>query len=519
MIQYTPENQISIFDFKTPFKKSLSPDNRWVKMASDIPWDVFAQHYISLMDAQRGRPGIDPRTILGALIIKHKEGLSDQGTIEMIQENVYMQFFVGLEGFQTKVIFDSSLFVTIRKRLGKETFDELNKYLIQNLSAQSDKKNISKKKDDDDLPPNKGKLQADATVADQYITYPTDAKLLNTSRKKLEEIIDKLYQWDDSLKEKPRTYRRKMSTAFLNYSKKKRKTPTDHRKINRNLLECVKRNLMYIDTILLKAQELVLGKDYPLSKADLDTLETIKKLYLQQKQMYDTKTRTCENRIVSIHQAHVRPIVRGKQNARVEFGCKLGVSLDNGFALIETLSWDAYNESKDLKSQVETYFRLHGYYPELVQVDKIYATRDNRKWLKDRSIRITAPPLGRKAKTEMNHYQKAKRKKEAAERNHIEGKFGQGKNKYHLNKIRATLKQTSQTWINCIFFVMNLINYRKKVSSASIFWHYMRSLKIIYIPKRIYNFIRADAIEIRKFTTLNNSIHLNFYSKSKMIFQ
>jgi hypothetical protein len=95
--------------------------------------------------------------------------------------------------------------VTIRKRLGKETFDELNSYLIQNLSAKSDNKNITKKKDDDDLPPNKGKLQGDATVADQYITYPTDSKLLNASRKKLEDMIDKLYHWDDSLKQKPRT--------------------------------------------------------------------------------------------------------------------------------------------------------------------------------------------------------------------------------------------------------------------------------------------------------------------------
>jgi hypothetical protein len=61
--------------------------------------------------------------------------------------------------------------------------------------------------------------------------------------------------------------------------------------------------------------------------------------------------------------------VRGKQNAQVEFGSKLGVSLDNGFARIHTLSWDAYNESKDLISQVESYFSIHGYYPELVQVD------------------------------------------------------------------------------------------------------------------------------------------------------
>jgi hypothetical protein len=181
----------------------------------------------------------------------------------------------------------------------------LNEYLIQNISAKSDHKNITKTRDDDSPPPNKGKLQADATVADQYITYPTDSKLLNASRKKLEEMIDKLYAWDESLKLKPRTYRRKLDTAFLNYSKKKRKSHKDHRKAKRKLLTCLKRNLRYIDQILPNPEELILGKDYPLDKVDLDMLKTIKELYTQQKQMYDSNTRKCDNRIVSIHQPHV----------------------------------------------------------------------------------------------------------------------------------------------------------------------------------------------------------------------
>ena len=74
----------------------------------------------------------------------------------------------------------------------------------------------------------------------------------------------------------------------------------------------------------------------------------------------------------------------------------------------------------------------------------------------------TAPPLGRKpVKAKQSYYQRRKARKEAAERNHIEGKFGQGKNGYNLNEIRATLKTTSESWIACIFFVMNLINYEK----------------------------------------------------------
>lgn len=113
------------------------------------------------------------------------------------------------------------------------------------------------------MPPNKDKLQADATVADQYITYPKVAKLLNTSRKKLEDILDKPHQWDDSLKKKQEPLE-KNKHPFLNI-KKTRKTPTDYRSINKNPLESLKDNLRYIDTILFKAQELVLGKEYPLS--------------------------------------------------------------------------------------------------------------------------------------------------------------------------------------------------------------------------------------------------------------
>jgi IS5 family transposase len=122
---------------------------------------------------------------------------------------------------------------------------------------------------------------------------------------------------------------------------------------------------------------------------------------------------------VSISQPHVRPIVRGKQGKPVEFGSKLGLSLIDGYMIHETLSWEAYNESKDLQKQAETYKLLLGYYPELIQADKIYATNENRIWCKERNIRLTATPKGRPAKK--TAAQIRKEKKEYAERNHIEG--------------------------------------------------------------------------------------------------
>jgi hypothetical protein len=210
--------------------------------------------------------------------------------------------------------------------------------------------------------------------------------------------------------------------------------------------------------------------------------------------MYKKNEHSCQNRIVSIHQPHVRPIVRGKAKAKVEFGAKIGVSLRDGFSRIDTLSWEAYNESTDLQKQCENYNSLHGYYPELVQADRIYLTLENRNWLKARNIRIIGKPLGRPHKEELTAYQKRKKRKEEAERNHIEGKFGQGKNGYELNKIKAKLQKTAESWIAAIFLVMNLVRLSKDFLFAH-FLDYMRchfmlleQLTILYKVNR-YRFV------------------------------
>ena len=200
MINYISTSQLTIMEFKTPFDTSLDPENKWVKLSRIVPWDKFANIYIKAMNTGFGRPGISPRTVLGALIIKHMKNLDDRGTIEEIQENPYLQFFVGLSGFTTKPIFDDSLFVEIRKRVGLKTFDELTSNLIKSATEKDDTKHNtnSKKKKEDGTPKNKGKLQLDATVADQYIKYPTDTDLMNKGRKNLENIIDILYKKVDN---------------------------------------------------------------------------------------------------------------------------------------------------------------------------------------------------------------------------------------------------------------------------------------------------------------------------------
>jgi hypothetical protein len=88
-------------------------------------------------------------------------------------------------------------------------------------------------------------------------------------------------------------------------------------------------------------------------------------------------------------------MVRGKAGKSVEFGAKISASCFEGYVFLGRMSWDSFNESGDLKAQVEAYHRFTGYYPESVHADRIYRTRENRAWCKEKGIRISGPPLGR----------------------------------------------------------------------------------------------------------------------------
>ena len=130
MVRYNSKNQISIENFKTPFQNSLNPENRWAKLSLQIPWDSLAEIYYRNMSKDQGDPCRDARMVIGAMIIKHKLNLSDEETVRQIQENPYMQYFLGFTGFTEEPVFVPSLFVEIRKRLGADKFDEMNKEIM-----------------------------------------------------------------------------------------------------------------------------------------------------------------------------------------------------------------------------------------------------------------------------------------------------------------------------------------------------------------------------------------------------
>ena len=74
-------------------------------MSKILDWDAFALIYAANLSSTMGAKGIDARIIIGSLIIKHLERKDDRGTIQMIQENPYMQYFLGFDHFSSEPIF------------------------------------------------------------------------------------------------------------------------------------------------------------------------------------------------------------------------------------------------------------------------------------------------------------------------------------------------------------------------------------------------------------------------------
>lgn len=311
----------------------------------------------------------------------------------------------------------------------------------------------------------------DATCAPADIKYPQDLGLLNEARQETEKIIDLLYQpLQGIIKKKPRTYRQKARKDYLTIAKQKKPLIKKRRQAIKKQLQYLKRNLSHIDKLIVQGSSLTL-----LSKRQYKRLLVVQEVVRQQGIMFENNQRRIDNRIVSLSQPHVRPIVRGKAGQAVEFGAKLSASCFDGYVFLDHLSWENYNESKDFKAQIEAFRTYTGCYPESVHVDKIYRTQENRAWCKARGIRISGPRLGRPPKKVSLEEQKQAQLDERI-RNEIEGKFGQGKRRFSLNQVMMKLSSSSETAIALTFLVMNLNTLLTRVSCLLfyLFWQKLR---------------------------------------------
>ena len=442
MYRYS-NGQISLSDFKQPVGMNLKESNRWVKKAQTIPWTEIEKRYAALFTNRKGNVAKPLRLALGACIIQAEYGYSDEETTLQIQENPYLQYFCGYAGYDdSKLPFDPSLMVYFRKRLTPEVLGEINEMILRDAAKTEEKKNDDN--DDDDGSGNSGTLTIDATCAPSNIRYPQDVSLLNEARENAEKLLDVLHDAADG--KKPRNYRKRARKDYLKYARSRKHSAQQTRAAIRKQLSYLRRDLESIDA------KLTLGKQ--LTDRQTERLGTLRKIYEQQKYMYDNKVHSVPDRIVSVSQPFIRPIVRGKAGKPVEFGAKLDISVVNGWTRLEYFSFDAYNEAGNLQEIAERFYQREGHYPKRILADKIYRNRDNLAYCKEHHIRLSGPALGRPKKDTVRGKKQAHI--DECERVEVERCFSLAKRKCGMGLVTAKLQETAAHVIAMSILVLNL---------------------------------------------------------------
>lgn len=434
---YKDTSQLRIEDFVFPYGK-LDPENDWVKLAALVPWNVAEERYAARF-VNNGHPAHPARMALGALLIQRRLKCSDSWLVKHIGENPYLQFFIGMKEYGP-CPFGASTLVAFRKRFSEEDMAAI-------LEASVPKEEEKDDTDNRNNPPNSGTLILDATCCPADIAYPQDVDLLNQAREKVEKTVDELCR--QTGQKKPRMYRKRARKDYLRLSKSKKRTAKAVHSAVRKQLQYIRRDVGYVTKLVQDGAKL--------SQKQADRLNIVTTVYEQQRIMFESKTHSIPRRIVSLAQPWVRPIVRGKAHANTEFGAKLHISLVNGYARIERLDFEPYNESEDIGEAIARYREHYGCYPERILADKIYRNRQTLALCKEHGIRLSGPALGKPPKDQnLSRLAKKQEYQDSCDRNAVEGVFGTGKTAYGLARILARLPETTCCVIGVALLLLNL---------------------------------------------------------------
>ena len=468
--------QMTVEDFVPPFGGKLNADNRWVKRAKLIPWDMIEEIYAATFKDENpdGRPPIPSRIAFGALYIKENESFPQRDTLDHISENVYMQYFLGLTEFNPKPLFESSMLSQIASRFTVEDMKRINEEIYRRSRLGNDAPPEDSPPDSgssdgtspegepsegvttDNSGKNKGTMILDATVAPADIRYPTDLSILNECRESTEKIIDDVWHLTERKGHKTAYSRKKARKGYLKIAKQRKPRRDQIKQAVRAQLECVEKNLETLERI-----QGHIGMEEFLKH--WERLMTIREIAEQQRWHYDNPGKPVPNRIVNVRQPHVRPMVRGKARGEVEFGQKISLSIVDGFTFIEKMSWDNFAEGNTLIESAENFRKRTGVYPKAIIGDMTYRNRVNINFCKANGIRLSGPRLGRPKASEIEA-DREQAYKDSCERNIVEGRIGVNKRRYGLDLIYARLVVTGEVEAAMNIICMNVAHLLRTLS-------------------------------------------------------
>ena len=403
------------------------------KIHTAIPWRSLVKVF-GLKDHVKGPSSIfSPKGKVALMFLKHYACCSDEKLIEQLNANIHYQIFCDLLIPPAHPLKNFKIVSEIRCEIaGHLDIDEVQKVLANHWKQYCE---------------NKDSMSCDATCYQSYLRYPTDVKLLY-------ECVDWNYEQLKYLsklnsQKVPRTKVGKWKRRYKSYSKSRRPSRQATRSIKRGLLKLLKKIDRCIDRLCIQPQFKVVCKFW-------QRRETTKQILVQQwSNFFEGKKIT--DRIVSLDKPYIRPIVRGKEIKKVEFGAKVHKIQIDGISFIEHLSFDAFNEGTRFKSSIYESQRLMNTKIKVVGADGIYATNENRKYASKENIKTDFKRKGPKGKHQ-HHFDQLSQMITKERASALEGSFGTEKEHFLLNRIKARSELTEKLWI---FFGIHTCNALK----------------------------------------------------------
>ena len=422
------------YDFVEKYRASFAVSELG-RIREQLPLKELAEEFRSRIPRkgpQGNTPLFPPEGEVALMFLKPYLGLSDDGLIEQLNGSIHMQMFCGVLIDPCKPIKDGKIVSAIRQRLASVTdIKALQQILFDKWRSSLTDLEL---------------CLTDASCYESHLRFPTDVKLLWECCQWLEALLVK---WCRQLGErKPRNKYADVDKARLSYAKQRRHKKSATRKLLRRLLNLLSK-LRGQWTALLKRH----GRAIDLNAEQHKRLMAIDTVYRQQRDLFDKKE--VKHRVVSIDRPYIRPIVRGKENKRTEFGAKVNSIVIDGISFIEHHSFEAFNEGVRLIQSIEYQQELTGVKVERVGADTIYANNPNRSFCTGNHITTNFVRKGPKPKDEDQEISKARRIIGNLRATVMEGSFGNHKQHYSLGRIAAR-NQKSETLL--LFFGIHMAN-------------------------------------------------------------
>lgn len=406
-----------------------------------IPFKTLAANIPPPKGKQSGRGRKAWLSVEGGIalqVLKHYTRLSDEQIIHRLNADWSMQMFCGIR-LGARRIKDLNLVSAWRVYLSLYLdIDKLQSQFVGHWKPFMEHTHVG---------------MADATAYESRITHPTDVKLLwESCCWTYERILETCKRHKIR---RPRINFKGQKLRHLSYQKRRKRSRRKEHRHRKSLLH-------FLYRLLQRVEQLEEGKLVTLTPKEKERLKTIRTLFYQQKFHLNHPGKRIEDRIVSLHKPYVRPIIRGKEAKAVEFGPKAHLLQVDGINFIEYLSYDAFNEGTRMKS---TIWKHEQYFGRCYQfgADQIYATNENRKYCSKKGIATCFVRKGRQG--EYSDQAAVMRRELGKQRGTVlEGSFGNEKNHYLLDKIKARNQKTEVLWIFFGIMTANAVLMGKRIA-------------------------------------------------------